>query len=65
MGASSGITVATEIFRYLAEYTQLRMRQQRTLDAWDASWAKDWPNELEVGSAFRLGEHELGTGVLL
>lgn len=63
--ASSGIAIATGIFRYLAEYTQLRMRQQRTLDMWDASWAKDWPNELEVGSAFRLGERELGTGVLL
>lgn len=65
LGTSSGIEIATEIFRYLAEYTQLRMRQQRTLDAWEASWAADWPNELEVGSVFRLGEHELGSGILL
>ena len=65
MALASGVKTAIEIFRYLAEYTQLRMRQQRALDGWEMSWSSDWPDEIEVGSAFRIRQEELDPGLFL
>ena len=62
---ATSVQLAKNVFRYLAEYTQLRTRQQRNMDTWDLSWVHSWPSGTEVTNALLDSNDILSTGTLL